>query len=279
MKIFKGVSEVIENITVEPAVFLYYLANDLIDAIGTNLYLQKSCRFNVSSEPNLDTPCDDEKQGVLFVSSFNGNYRLCGLIVMVTMVILLMSWSDKAGKQRKTIIFLPIIGMIIQSLNGCVQSYFWTWPPLLGAIVDFTSHALSGGFLLMFFSAQLYVCDITNSADRTMRIGILLSVTNISHPLGTAVAGFLIKGIGFFNSCSLCLLLSIASLVSAMILVKDISIPVPGKVSILSLFKFTQIVDSYKVTFKKSLGKKRIVVLLLLMVHLVVLISNEGRST
>ena len=91
----------IKNITVEPALFFYYLAHTLIEVIDTNVYLQKACRFNVTSEPNLDIPYDDEKLGVLFVSQLNSNYRFYEMTSMLILVILLMSWSDDAGKKRK----------------------------------------------------------------------------------------------------------------------------------------------------------------------------------
>ncbi|XP_065202521.1 lysosomal proton-coupled steroid conjugate and bile acid symporter SLC46A3-like [Planococcus citri] len=270
---------VIKNITVEPALLFYFLTCALMDVLDTNLYLQKACRFNTTSEPNLDTPCDDEKQGILFVSSVNGSYRFWEYMVMLALVTLSLSWSDVAGKQRKVLIIWPIIGLVVQSINGSLQSYFWTWSPLMGALVEMASQAFSGGFLMVFFAAQLYICDITSPVDRTMRTGILLSVTNICHPIGTGVAGFLIRGIGFFYSFSLCVLMSVISLVCAVLFIDDISVPVENKVSILGVFNFTRIVDSFRITFKKSLGKKRIVVLFLVLVHIVVLFSNEGEKT
>ncbi|XP_065211821.1 probable peptidoglycan muropeptide transporter SLC46 [Planococcus citri] len=274
-----NVRKIIKNVTVEPTVFFYFLASALLDVSDTNLYLQKACRSNCTSEPDLDTPCDDEKQGIQFVSSVNGTYRCWQYLVMLMLVTLLMSWSDDAGKQRKILIIWPIIGIIGQSMNGCLQTYFWSWSPMVGAIVDMSIQAMSGGFCLMYFGAQLYLCDVTSPLDRTMRIGVLLSVTNICHPIGNGIAGFLIRGIGFFHLFSLCVLLSMASLVSAVVFIEDISVPVSHEVSILSVLKCTRVVDSFKVTFKRSLGRRRIIVLMLLLVHVVVLYSNEGEKT
>lgn len=276
MRLQTNAYKFIENITVEPALFFYFLAFILIDVIDTNLYLQKACRFNATTEPNLDIPCDDEKQGVLFVSTLNSNYRFYEMTSMLILVTLLMCWSDDAGKKRKILIILPILGMIAQSINGCLQSYFWYWPPLSAALTDMVVQVISGGFILMLFSTQVYVCDVSSTADRTMRIGILVAIKTICSPIGNGMAGFLIRSVGFFNSFSLCLLLATASLASAILLVKDVAVPMQNKASIWSLFKLTRVLDSFKVTFKKSLGKKRIIVLLLLLVHTVVLFSTEG---
>lgn len=217
MRLPTNANKFIENITVEPALFFYFLAHVLVDIIDTNLYLQKSCRFNATEEPNLDTPCDDEKQGVLFVSSLNANYRYIEMSSMLILVTLLMCWSDDAGKKRKVLIILPIIGIIAQSINGILQSYFWYWAPLPAALTDMVLQVISGGFLMMMFSTQLYVCDISSVQDRTMRVGILLALKTICMPIGNGMSGFLIRSIGFLNSFSLCLILATASLASAVL--------------------------------------------------------------
>lgn len=276
MRLQSNAYKFIENISVEPAAFFFFLTYILLDIIDTNLYLQKACRHNATVEPNLDIPCDDEKEGVLFVSSVNANYRYIEMTAMLILVTLLMCWSDEAGKKRKILIVLPIIGIIVQSINGCLQSYFWYLSPLSAALTDMTIQVLSGGFVCMLLATQTYVCDISDVSNRTMRIGILVAIKTISMPIGNGVSGFLIRSIGFFNSFSLCLLLATISLAFAAILVKDISVPTAKKVSIFSIFKCTRVIDSFRVAFKKSLGRKRIIVLLLLIVHAAVLFSTEG---
>ncbi|XP_065210871.1 probable peptidoglycan muropeptide transporter SLC46 [Planococcus citri] len=279
MSFRSNIWSVLKNVTVEPAVLFYFLSHVMIDVINTNLYLQKSCRLNATSEPNLQTPCDDEKLGLIFVSSFNAKYSFIQLIPMLILIVLMMSWSDEAGMKRKILIVLPIIGMIFQSINGCLQTYFWTWSASYAAMTNTALQVFSGGFLLMWYSSQLHVCDKSTPDNRTLRIGILTALKYICSPIGNGMAGYLIRKAGFFKSFLVCLVLASGSLVSAAVLVQDADVPVQKKVSLWGLFKITRVIDSFRVVFKRSLGRKRVVVLLLLLVHATVLFSEEGERS
>lgn len=129
----------------------------------------------------------------------------------------------------------------------------------------------------MWYGSQLHVCDKSSPNDRTMRVGILTALKYICMPIGNGMAGHLIRKAGFFKSFLVCLVFASMSLMSAAVLVKDAHVPVQKNVSLWGLFKFTRVVDSFKTVFKKSLGKKRIIVFLLILAHVTALFSEEGR--
>ncbi|XP_065210773.1 probable peptidoglycan muropeptide transporter SLC46 [Planococcus citri] len=268
-----------EHVTVEPCLFFYFTTYLILSAVNTNLYLQKSCRFNQTSEPDLNTKCDDEKQGILFTSKMNSDYRFVVMTVCVIYTILLSSWSDEAGKRRLPLIYLPIIGIIMQSLSGYLNSYFWQWHPLLAAFSEMGCEMISGGIVLMFTSTDLYVCDVSNAENRTMRLGILLAVRAICEQLGSGGAGFILRAIGFFYSYLLCLVFSMISLILTWIFVKDVSVPVEKKRHFLHCFNLSRVVDSFRVVFKKSLGRRRIIVTLMMVCFLFVYFAMEGEKT
>ncbi|XP_065210850.1 probable peptidoglycan muropeptide transporter SLC46 [Planococcus citri] len=272
-------SKSVKHITIEPVYFFHYTTYILLDLINTNLYLQKACRFNATTEPDLSTPCDNEKQGVLFASKINSNYRYVMFTVCILYTMLATCWSDESGRRRRPLIFLPIFGQILQSINGCVHSYFWYWTPLSAAISDMIFEMSVGGISLMIIAVQIYVCDMSNTENRTMRLGLLWGVKTLCMPVGNGSAGFLLRTIGFFYSYFVCLVLSAISLLLVVILVKDISVVPAEKPSFLQLFNPIRIVHSFKVVFKKTLGSKRSLVLLLLIAYVAVYFTFQGEKT
>ncbi|XP_065210767.1 probable peptidoglycan muropeptide transporter SLC46 [Planococcus citri] len=269
----------IKDVTVEPCFFFYFTAYLILDVVNTNLYLQKSCRFNITSEPDLNTECDDEKQGVLFASKVNSEYRFAMLIICVIYTILSTCWSDEAGRRRRPLIYLPIIGLALQSLSGCLHSYFWQWDPLAAALSELGCEIISGGVVLMITSTQIYMCDVSNMENRTMRLGILLAVRTLCEQLGGGGVGFILRGVGFFYSYLLCFVFSAISLVLALIFVRDVSVPVEKKHNFFQFFNLNRVVDSFRVVFKKSLGRRRIIVALLLAVYIIVFATTQGEKT
>lgn len=269
-------SKYLHHVSIEPVYFFYYSTYIIIDLVNTNLYLQKACRFNATIEPDLDTACDNEKQGVLFASKINSNYRFVMFTLCIIYTMLATCWSDESGR-RTPLIFLPIFGQLLQSINGCLHSYFWYWPPMAAVLSDMLFETGVGGVTLFLTAAQIYICDITNAENRTMRLGLLLGVKTLCMPVGNGSAGFLIRSIGFFYTYSLCLALSAISCILAFVLVKDVSVPVNQRRDFLQLFNITRIVDSFKVVFKESLGSKRVVVLLLLILYVSIYFAVQGR--
>ncbi|XP_065218992.1 probable peptidoglycan muropeptide transporter SLC46 [Planococcus citri] len=274
----KNLLRFLKVITVEPAYFLYWAIYIILDGTNTNLLLQKKCRFNATFEPDLNTLCDDEKQGVLFATEMNSFYRFIMLFVCTFFSIFATSWSDEAGRRRRPLIFLPIIGQIIQALFGCLHSHFWSWMPQTAVYSNIIVEMMSGGIILMSLAGQMYIWDVSSVESRTMRMGMLLGARTLADLMGYGGSGFILRRIGFFYTYLFCFVSSIAALILALVFVRDISVQVDKKLSFSKIFSVMKIVDSFKVVFKKSLGRGRIVVVILLSIYTLISFATQGEK-
>lgn len=265
-----------KELTVEPALFVYYATYVLLELLSTNLYLQKACRHPSFYEPDLDTKCDNEKAGVQFISEVNSKYRFITVMLILVYSTLATCWSDEMGKKRKQLIVLPIVGQIFQASLGLFHAYNWHWSPGYAVATDLLCQLFSGGHLMLIFLSYIYVCDTSTVENRTMRIGILTAVKTISIPFGNGSAGWLMHAFGFFNTYLLCLALTGVALTLAVVLVRDISVPVEKKVTIWSVLSTKQLHECFRVLFKKRLGDKRKIIGVLLCVHILVWFTSEG---
>lgn len=269
----------IKSITVEPAVFLYIAVYVIMQSTSTNLLLQKKCHLNATSEPNLDTKCDpeDEKEGILFASEVNSLTRLVMFLFCGVLAIFAMSWSDVAGRRRRPLLILPVIGLIFQALSGCLHSYFWTWMPFYAALTNMLFEMISGSIVLVTLISQTYLCDVTDMESRTMRMGILTAFKTIGDLVGYGSAGYILHGVGFFYTYVVCFVLSVLTLALVLIFVKDISVYVEKKPRVWQLFNVTRVVDSFKVVFNKNLAGSRTIVSILCVIFVLVIFTTQGK--
>lgn len=258
------------NVSVEPAYVLYCLAYYLMDLVNTNLYIQKSCRFNTTSEPDLDTPCDDETKGVIFLTTVNSIYR-CSLRIAFTLFgIFFTTWSDKIGGKRKIFIILPIIALILQNFSLCYHAYYWHWPATFAVWCEIIFQIGSGGNVCFLIFAQIHVFESSSIENRTFKSSILSALQSICVVISSGLSGYLIYKLGFYYTYFLCLILSILSLIFSWILIQDTSKCIKHKAHIYDAFRITHIIDSFKIVFRKRMTKERMIIIILL------LISNLG---
>lgn len=262
-------------ISVEPVLFFIILSHNVTEFLNTNLYLQKACRINATIEPSLDTPCDNEKRGVLFVSSVYSTFQFASLTLTMLFTLFATMYSDIAGRKRKRFLMLPIFGMLLQNVSACLQAYFWQWPPLIGVILDVILLNMAGGFMCAISFAKIYICDISDRENRVFRMTILTAVRTISYPLSKGMAGYLMHVLGFFYSYIVCAILLLVALILALLLVKDLS--QPADYGIGDIFSLKQIIESFKIILwtAKSV-RHRIAVFLLLFIGAMVYLSFSG---
>ncbi|XP_065210812.1 probable peptidoglycan muropeptide transporter SLC46 [Planococcus citri] len=274
-----NLTRLLKNVTVEPTLFFYLISYIMVEVVNMNLLLQKSCRFNATSEPDLTTACDDEKKGIIYASETNAVFRFVVIFVSIIYAIWATCWSDEAGLRRRPLILFPAIAMIFQGLSGCLHSYFWHWAPISAVLCDMVFEIMSGGVVMVITISHMYICDVFSTESRTMRMGILLAVKMASHLIADGGTGFILRRLGFFYTYLICAVLATLSFVFGLIFIKDISVPVQNKKPCLKYFNLTQVTDSFRVVFKKSLGRKRVIVLLLLIIYIAMCFLTYGEKT
>ncbi|XP_065210872.1 proton-coupled folate transporter-like [Planococcus citri] len=266
-------------ITVEPALIFFAISHILCDFLNTNLYLQKSCRDDKTREPDLNTFCDDERRGITYVSWINTNFVCYKMILTVLCAALVTSWSDEAGRRRRPLILLPIAGQILESASGCVQSYFWHWSPIDAVVSNFIIHVLFGGMTLFGIGCYVYICETSSFENRTMRLGIISAIKMVCTPVTNGFAGFVFRQIGFLHCYLLCLMFSLISMLYAVTFIRDTSVPIKTTSTVWKSFNLCKLPENFKVVFKKSLGQKRIIVGILLMIQVLVVFATEGEKS
>lgn len=264
-------------ISIEPAMIFYFITETILEYTNTNLYLQKSCRDNTTSEVSLDTPCDDEKRGILFVSVVESNSRYVLLTIQYIYLIIASHWSDAAGKKRKPLILLPMVGQIMQIFFACLHTYFWYWDPVAAVVTNVFFQMVFGGSALCLNTCGTYLSDTTSIDDRTMRLGILSALEVLCVPVANLMAGWLLRNFGFMNTYLLGLASTTLALVLGYFFIKDTSVPVEKQLSWISVCNPMCLVDSLRTMFQKKLGGKRKIVAILSVVHVFVWFPYIGR--
>ncbi|XP_065210809.1 probable peptidoglycan muropeptide transporter SLC46 [Planococcus citri] len=266
-----------KHVTVEPSLLIFLVVYDWIKGIDTNLFLQKACRTNSTSEPDLNTRCDDEKAGILFITEIGLGYQPIVVFISLLAAIFAAYWSDEAGRRRRPLIYIPIVGLTFHALSGCLHSYFWQWQPMTAVISFVVLESLYAGVSVMILGCQVYVCDVSDKESRTMRLGIVGAIKLTGLLLGKGGSGFILRSLGFFYAYLLCFILAVCGLVFGLILINDTSVPVDKKVPLYHFFNLKRVLfGSFKVVFSRNLGRNRIVVSLLLVTNIAVILTLFG---
>lgn len=274
-----GSSSWLSCITVEPSYLLFYFVEHCCSFFHENLLLQKACRFNATEEPDLTTACDDEAKGIAYVAYTHSILNLPNTPIMILVAAFLVKWSDKAGKRRKPIILIPLIGVMMEVIFAALHSYFWTWPIMAVVLTRNFCKALSGGIILFHSSTSLFITDHSDESSRLSRMGVLSMIPHFGIPLSSLVSGYVLRMFGFVYAYLMCLVLSVASFLLGVILIEDKPVPVTEPIKICSIINPLGVLGTVKVLFKKRTGQKRLFLLLLILSKMVINFSITGEHS
>lgn len=250
----------------------------MLDFGNTNLYLQKACRINTTSEPDLETPCDDTEKGVTTVASINTHVLSVKLFLVLACTALYSSWSDLAGRKRKLFLLMAPVTILLESAIQCCHVYWWSLPAMYAAISSAALQVVFGHRIMMYAFGFMYISDTTDLKNRTMRLGIFASLKFIGIMIGRGISGFLLHSIGFYRYYATCFVLSLISLILGYVCIEDISVPVERKISVYSLRSFSNLFRSFKIILGKGNTKERITKYLLLTVFCILQFVHEGKK-
>lgn len=267
------------HVTLEPSLALMYLSTVMVNLLYVNLFLQKSCRLNATSEPDLQTPCDDEAKGQAFLTQVNSWRYTVSMYLNIIFTIFGSAWSDKAGRRRRPLIYIPLVGQLLIAVIGCLYSFFWRWPVMSVVIIETIIHGATGARFSLLFTSQMYICDITNTENRTTRLGIIAALHVICVQIGSGTTGFILRRVGLFYSFLICILLTAFSILFGILFIKNTSIPVERKLTFWQTLNPTLVYESFKIIFKKRPFNRRAVIILLLIIDGCSLFPVIGEST
>lgn len=193
----KKVAQALQEITIEPIIFLNVLGWTVQSSISTNLLLAKVCReqqYGTDICANLSSHHEEQASVQRIVSTINMYIELLTNIPGVFFVLFLGSWSDKYG--RKIPMTLPLIGSFLATSLYLMNAY-WTELPSMYMLLGGVPRALTGGFITLLMATYSYMADITTIGARTMRIAFMDLGMGLGAPLGLLLGDFLFYRLGY----------------------------------------------------------------------------------
>lgn len=273
----KIIVKYLRSFLIEITYSFFLLGFYLIELANTNMLLQKSCRYNTTSEPDLSTPCDDEKKGMEFVTFINSTYRFGMNLLSIIIIIFVSAWSDKISNRHRIILFI-LVGQVLQAFLLTIQSYFWYLSPMIIAWTEIVSQTIFLGNIGIHIFATILICDLAEAETRTMRLTILLAIDLFCKPCSSGISGYVMHYFGFFITYLICLSLAICGLICALF-IKNMSKMSESTevVNKWQLFHLKPILDSFRTVYEKKEGKPRIIISILFIISLLVYFTWFGK--
>lgn len=267
------------TLTVEPTFALYSLAETMSKYTFQNLLMQKSCRDNTTTEPDLHTPCDDEFRGGTFVALANSFFITPAFFWIVFYTLAAVTWSEQAGRKRKPLLFLPLIGLTIETAGGAFNSFFWSLSPYFSLVMYSAAQVFFGGRVCMVQGTYLYLMDTSNHESRTYRFAMVMTTRYACMVVGYFASGYLLDWFGFFYTFVTSFALVSAALLMERLAVPDISYPIERPKSFLQMINPRRTVELMKrITYRERSGYNRCVLAVALIIFMSFTLINEGRE-
>ncbi|XP_050305956.1 uncharacterized protein LOC126743064 [Anthonomus grandis grandis] len=274
--LFARLKFIFSNMTIEPVLVLYILPSIMVTIAVQNLNLEKACRVNlgISTEhcdaitvrnesAYPDYKADEERVQTLaaYMTILKNTVQS---IFPAIILLFLGSWSDRFQK-RKLCMLVPVLGDMTSVTGLIICTYFFHQLPMeVNSVCESLFPAISGTWFAMFCGVYSYISDVSSEEERTVRIGAINLLANVSMCIGTALSGVLYKSIGFYGVFGTALGMYSVSLGYGYFFVRDTckmakeggSVVVKSEGFFRDFFQIDHIKETFK-TAVKSDSKKR----------------------
>jgi len=254
-------------VTVEPMLFLYFVTTILSNNVSTNMLLHKGCNPNATIAPDLrvSPDCLLENGAQHGVSSINVWKHLIQELVSLVFIMFAGPWSDRHGRRRRPLMFVPVIGQMTCDAFNLLSAVFWNLSPTVTGITQSLILSLTGSQHCFFIGMFAYLADITDMSNRTMRIGFASAVLPLAATLGALSGGYLNVKLGFVAVFALNICINAVALCLGLLFIYDTSEPYKTTGSLYrNTFDPNIVVQSCKTVFVKRDNHKRFVLLLMI---------------
>lgn len=224
----------IRDVTVEPVLFLYMFAANVVFPALQALTYHKVCiqRFNASFCQRLRNVTFQQEHSADndFVQSATSHWILLGNVATTlpacfTVFFFLGSFGDKVG--RKFPVLLPLLGAIAEAAASLLNALFPA-APLCLLLVGPLLNGLCGGIIACFMAVLSYVSHIAQPQSKTMRIGIVESMIFMAGTLGVFISGAVLDRTSFAFVFGFSAGLQCLALVYVLLWLPDIKPAQPG---------------------------------------------------
>ncbi|XP_022090697.1 proton-coupled folate transporter-like [Acanthaster planci] len=190
-----ALKESLRILTVEPIVFVLSMTNFMRTPSSQLLVLHKVCLLSYN-----DTICSDggdtaiENDVQADAAYWNFYLKLALFIPGAVVSSLYGPLSDRLG--RRMFLIMPSLGNILGAASFLLQTYFPKMP-LDYLIASEVAVGLSGNIVTSYIVAKSYLCDVTDSSNRTKRLGVMKALSHVGGPIGAFLFGVLVDQSGF----------------------------------------------------------------------------------
>lgn len=254
-------------VTVEPMLFLYFVTNILSNNVGTNMLLHKGCNPNATMAPDLQVSSDCLLENIAQhgVSSINVWKHIIQELVSLVFIMFAGPWSDRHGRRRRPLMFVPVIGQMTCDVFNLLSAVFWNLSPTVTGITQSLILSFTGSQHCFFIGMFAYLADITDMSNRTMRIGFASAVLPLAATLGALSGGYLNVKLGFVAVFALNIGINVVALCLGLLFIYDTSEPYKTTGSLYrNTFDPNIVVQSCKTVFVKRDNHKRFILLLMI---------------
>ncbi|KAK3531265.1 hypothetical protein QTP70_015195 [Hemibagrus guttatus] len=220
------------SVTVEPVLFLsmfslslqmplytQYLWDRISEDVGYNGTGGRGGCGNSTAEHD---PLQKEVEAL--TAHWNLYINLGGFLVSLFVVILIGSWSDRAG--RRLVLILPSLGLAVQATVYLMVMYLKL--PVVWFLLGRICSGLSGDFNAILAGCFAYVADISDKRSRTFRVAILEACLGVAGMFASIIGGKWRHAQGYINPFWLVLATNLATALYAFLFVPESVTPDPG---------------------------------------------------
>uniref|UniRef100_A0AAR5Q7W0 Major facilitator superfamily (MFS) profile domain-containing protein n=2 Tax=Dendroctonus ponderosae TaxID=77166 RepID=A0AAR5Q7W0_DENPD len=223
----------ISHMTIEPVLVFYILPSMMITIAVQNLNLEKACRVNLGiSAEHCDAIANrselaypdyqrDEEQVQTLATYMTILKNIIESVIPGIILLFLGAWSDKFQK-RKPCMLVPVLGDVLSVTGLLFCTYFYyEWPMEVNSLCESFFPAITGSWFAMFTGVYSYISDLSTEEERTMRIGAVNMLANVSMCIGTALSGIFYRVVGFYGVYLIALCMYSVSLVYGYFFIHD----------------------------------------------------------
>jgi len=282
---------VVGLISIEPAIFMQTLTWGLQMVITQNLIIEKVCRdldFSEEVCANIDSFPKAENDVQTKASELNMALTMLSSLPSIVLALFIGPWSDKNG--RKPLMLIPLLGFLVSTFVWILNVYYMAWPAkyLLATAV----YSFFGGITCLLIGMYSFLADVTSIRSRTTRIGLLDIFLFAGIPSGTFLSAYIFKYCGYYGIFLTVLVIQILCILYVVFKIKDTRGPgsdycypdsemEPIQASALrrymSIVDFHQLIDVFRVSFKRrEHNLRRVIVILIFLMLLNVTIFSDG---
>uniref|UniRef100_A0A8D8YG98 Thymic stromal cotransporter homolog n=1 Tax=Cacopsylla melanoneura TaxID=428564 RepID=A0A8D8YG98_9HEMI len=137
------------------------------------------------------------------------------LLYFLPSVLLLFmgSYSDRHNC-RKPFMLLPILGNIFMIIGLLISVYYLKEVSLnVVGLIEAICPAITGFWYAFYMAVYTYISARTTLTERTFRIGLVSLSNTVATPLGSALAGVIIKNFGYYGTFGFVGIINISCLI------------------------------------------------------------------